>query len=248
MIAGGYHFSHRLISIKGIQMPLCKFTKVSQYSAHLLWHINEPQEVLLRDSVLSMLVQAEYERITHPRKKIEWLAARLALKKLLAKLGHEYTGLQKDAQGRPYLVNSSLHLSIAHCYPFAFVAVDQRHAIGIDIQLLCKKLQDVKEKFLDYKEVQESGNDLEKLGIYWCAKEAIYKAHGGKILSLKRDISIDKFTKRNRGAVWGAIGSQLFVVHYKFYAGHVLAWGKEVGIRMSGRDSPQAASGRITYF
>jgi phosphopantetheinyl transferase len=177
-----------------------------------------------------MPAQAEYEKITHPRKRREWLAARLTLQKLLAELGHEYTGLQKDAQGRPYLVNSSLHLSIAHCYPFAFVAVDQQHAIGVDIQVLCKKLQDVKEKFLNHQEVRESDNDLEKLCVYWCAKEAIYKVYGVKSLSLKQDISISKFTKKNQGVVWGAIGSQLFVIHYKFYTGHVLAWGKEVSI------------------
>ena len=229
-------------------MPLCRFTRVSKDSAHLLWRIDEPQGVLLRGSALSMLAQAEYEKITHPRRRREWLAARLTLKKLLAQLGHEYTGLQKDAQGRPYLVNSSLHLSIAHCYPFAFVAVDQQRAIGIDIQLLCKKLQDVKEKFLNHKEVRESNDDLEKLCVYWCAKEAIYKAHGGKGLSLKRDISIGKFTKKDQGTAWGAIGPQLFVIHYKFYSGHVMAWSKEADIQVSTLGSSQAASEEVISF
>jgi 4'-phosphopantetheinyl transferase len=229
-------------------MPLCRFTRVNKDSAHLLWRIDEPQEVLLRGSVLSMLAQEEYEKITHPRRKREWLAARLTLKTLLAKLGHEYTGLQKDAQGRPYLVNNSLHLSIAHCYPFAFVAVDQQRAIGIDIQLLCQKLQAVKEKFLNHKEMRESNNDLEKLCIYWCAKEAIYKAYGGKGLSFKRDISVNKFTKKQHGTVWGAVGPQLFVIHYKFYADHVLAWSKEASIQVSILDSSQAASEEVIFF
>ena len=209
-------------------MPLCNFSRISKHSAYLLWHIDEPQEVLLRDSELSTLTQPAYKKIAHPRKRKEWLAARLALKNLLAQLGHEYTEPQKDAWGRPYLANSNLHLSIAHCSPFAFAAVDQQHAIGIDIQLPCRQLQSVKEKFLVNEEIKDSSNDLEKLCIYWCAKEAVYKAHGGKGLSLKRDININAFTKRSRGIVWGTIGSQLFVIHYSFYEGHVLAWCRKV--------------------
>jgi len=208
-------------------MPPCSFTKISKHSAHLLWHIDEPEEVLLRDSELSALAQIAYKKIAHPRKRREWLAARLALKHLLAQVDHQYTALQKDTWGRPYLANSSLHLSLAHCSPFAFVAVDQQCAIGIDIQLPCEKLQHVQEKFLNNKEIKDSGNDLEKLCVYWCAKEAVYKAHGGKNLSLTQDISISAFKKKDRGIVQGEIGSKLFVIHYKFYEGHVLAWGVE---------------------
>ena len=208
-------------------MPPCSFTRISKHSAHLLWRIDEPEAVLVKDSTPTTLVQTAYKKITHPRKRREWLAARLALNKLLTKLGHEYTELQKDAWGRPYLASSSLHLSIAHCGSFAFAAVDQQNPIGIDIQLPCEKLQSVKEKFLDEEEVRDSGNDLEKLCIYWCAKEAIYKAQGRKRLSLKQDISIRAFTKSDQGTMWGEIGTKLFVIHYNFYDGHVLAWSRE---------------------
>lgn len=208
-------------------MPPCSFKRISTHSAHLLWHIDESEEVLLRDSTLSTQVQPEYARITHPRKRREWLAARLALKKLVARLGHQHTELQKNAWGQPHLVKSGLYLSIAHCSPFAFVAVDQQHPIGVDIQLPCKKLYRIREKFLDHRELQKSDNTLEQLCIYWCAKEAIYKAHGGKNLSLKQGISIRAFTTKVRGTVWGEIGTQLFTVDYNFYNGHVLAWSKE---------------------
>jgi len=210
-------------------MPPCNFTKISNHSAQLLWHITEPEEVLLRESELSALEQTAYQKIAHPRKKREWLAARLALKKLLSKLGHEYTDLRKDAWGRPHLTDSSLYLSIAHNFPFAFAAVDQQNSIGIDIQLPCQKLQNVKEKFLDHEEIKDSGNNLEKLCIYWCAKEAVYKSQGGLNLSLKHDIRISTFTKRDQGTLWGKIGTELFVIHYSFHDGHVLARSVEAG-------------------
>jgi phosphopantetheinyl transferase len=212
-------------------MPPRSFIKISKHSAHLLWHIDEPEEVLLRDSELSTLAQTANKKIAHPRKRREWLAARLALKCLLVQVGQKYTTLYKDAWGRPYLANSSWYLSIAHCSPFAFVAVDQQSAIGIDIQLPCRKLQQVQEKFLNNREIKDSGNNLEKLCIYWCAKEAVYKAHGGRNLSLKQDISISAFKKQDRGIVWAEIGPRLFVTHYNFYEGHVLAWSREANVK-----------------
>ena len=193
-----------------------------------MWRIDEPEALLIRESSANILTQPAYKKIAHPGRRREWLAARLTLKKLLTKLGHGYTELQKDAWGRPYLASSRMHLSIAHCVSFALAAVDQENPIGIDIQLPCKKLQSVKEKFLDEDEAKDSGNDIEKLCIYWCAKEAIYKTHGGKGLSLKQDIHIQGFTKSDQGMVWGELGTIPFVVHYSFYDYHVLAWSREV--------------------
>lgn len=212
-------------------MPPCNFIKINNDSAHLLWHIDEPEEVLLRESKLSPLAQTAYQKIIHPRKRREWLAARLALKKLLEKWGHVYTDLRKDTWGRPHLENSGLHLSIAHNSPFAFAAVDRKNPIGIDIQLPCSKLQGVKEKFLNDEEIRDSDNNLEKLCIYWCAKEAVYKSQGGKNLSLKQDIRISAFTKKDQGTFLGEIGSKFFVIHYSFYDGHVLAWSREAGVQ-----------------
>ena len=212
-------------------MPPCNFTRISQHSAYLLWHIVEPEEVLLRASKLSKLAQTAYQGITHPYKRKEWLAARLALKQLLAQWGYEYTELQKDAWGRPHLASSNLYVSIAHSFPFAFTALDQQHPIGVDIQLPSTQLKNVKEKFLDHGEIRDSGNNLEKLCIYWCAKEAIYKAQGGKNLSLKQDIHIRAFKKKAQGTVWGEIGPKLFVTHYNFYKDHVLAWSREAGVQ-----------------
>jgi len=208
-------------------MPSCNFTQISNHNTQLLWHITEPEEVLLEMSNLSHREQIAHKKIAHPLKRKEWLAARLALKRLLNRSGYAYTDLQKDSWGRPYLLSTStLYLSLAHSFPFAFAAINQHHPIGIDIQWPCKKLQNVKEKFLDYEEVKDSGKDLEKLCIYWCAKEAIYKAQGGKNLSLKQDIRISAFTKRDQGAVWGKSEGNLFVVYYNFYKGYVLVWGK----------------------
>lgn len=208
-------------------MPACNFTRISKHSAYLLWHIDEPEGRLIGDSTADILAQFAHKKLTHPRRRREWLAARLALQQLLQKLGHTYTTFQKDHWGRLYLVDSPVHLSIAHCSSFALAAVDEQGPIGIDIQLPCEKLQNVKDKFLEEEELKDSNNDLEKLCIYWCAKEAIYKAHGGKSLSFKQDIRIHRFTKSPQGTLWARVGTKRFIVQYRFYDRHVLAWSNE---------------------
>lgn len=208
-------------------MPACNFTRINKDRAYLLWRIDEPEELLIKDSTPDILAQPAYRKLTHPRRRREWLAARLALQQLLRKLGHEYTALQKDAWGRPYLVNSSVHVSIAHTDFFALVAIDGEAPIGIDMQLPSRKLQNVKEKFLNEEEIKDSGYDIEKLCIYWCAKEAIYKAYSGQSLSLKEDIHIYNFTKKEYGTVKGEAGTSRFIAQYSFYDRHVLAWSKK---------------------
>ena len=67
-------------------MPACRFTNISKQGAYLLWRIDEPEAVLKGMSTPTVLAQPAYKKITHPGKRREWLAARLALKTLLARL------------------------------------------------------------------------------------------------------------------------------------------------------------------
>ncbi len=203
-------------------MPVCRFVETA-HNAYLLWRIIEPEKVLLEGTSLTPSEQDVYQKITHPHRKKEWLASRKGLKALLTELGYEYTGLHKDVWGKPYLAGSNVYISIAHCANFAFIAMDRTCQIGIDIQQPHEKLQKVKEKVFNKEEIEDAGNDLEKLCIYWCAKEAIYKAYGGKNLSFKQDVNIRKFAKSIQGSLQGKARSKLFTLHYSFFEGHVLA-------------------------
>ncbi|MEL7006491.1 MAG: 4'-phosphopantetheinyl transferase superfamily protein, partial [Bacteroidota bacterium] len=147
-------------------------------SAIALWNLDESEETLIKAGASIHCTKMAHKERTHPGKRKEWLAARITLKYLLDKLGHRYTELQKDAYGQPYLIDNSLHLSLAHGSSFALVAVSEQYPIGVDIQWPYQKLLKVRAKFLDDHEIQDSGDDLDKLCIYWCAKEAIYKAQG----------------------------------------------------------------------
>ena len=213
-----------LLRIQDHQMSLCRLIRIDTHSAYLLWLTNESEEDLLNKVGLTALEREAYSKVTHPRKRLDWLAARLALKQLCSELNYAYTELYKDSWGRPYLADSKFHISLAHCFPFALAAVAKQAPIGIDIQLPHKKLQKVQEKYLNDAEIKDSADDLEKLCIYWCAKEAIYKAYGGAGLSLRQDISIEPFVKSNQGTVRGNVDANRYTLHYSLYSGYVLAY------------------------
>lgn len=191
-------------------------------TAQLLWHASEPVETLRAKAQLTTSEEEVLQKITHPRRRQQWLTVRVALKHLLTQLGHPYTEIYKDPQGKPHLRRSNWHISLAHCDAWAFVAVDTQKPIGIDIQQPHAKLQNVCTKFLTQAAIQDADNDLEKLCIYWSAKEAIYKAHGGVGISSMQDIAVEAFDKQRQGTLRGTALEEEFIIDYRFCEGHVL--------------------------
>jgi phosphopantetheinyl transferase len=205
-------------------MPLHRLLTINQGIYSLIWLIEETEEDLLGQLSPPITNLKDYEKIHHTRRRLEWIAARLALKKLCNHLGYTYQGMVKDFWGKPYLADNHLHISLAHSFPFAVAAISPNSAIGIDIQSLSKKLQNVRHKYLNATENQDSGQDLEKLAIYWCAKESLYKTYGGKGLSLREDIHIKLFTKSNQGTLEGQARGHYFTIHYRLMGDQVLTF------------------------
>ncbi|MEL6539476.1 MAG: 4'-phosphopantetheinyl transferase superfamily protein [Bacteroidota bacterium] len=203
-------------------MPICSYREVDEQVCSLLWRISEPEEVLLQTAVLDPRLEIAYRQITHTRRRREWLATRAALRHLLTQLGHERAALCQDKLGKPYLTGSNMQISLAHCEAYAYVAAAQGCAIGVDIQKPCTSLQRVQHRFLQEEETAAGIHDLDTLCVYWCAKEAIYKAQGGQE-GLLRDIYINPFVADKQGILTGHTHKQTFSVHYRWYNGHVLA-------------------------
>jgi 4'-phosphopantetheinyl transferase len=209
-------------------MPLHRLLTINQDIYSLIWLIEETEEELL--SQLSPIITLKgYEKIYHTRRRLEWITARLALQKLCDHLGYTYQAVVKDFCGKPYLANNHFHISLAHSFPFAVAAVSPNTALGVDIQSLSKKLQNVRHKYLNPTENQDSGQDLGKLTIYWCAKEALYKTYGGKGLSLRENIHIKPFIKSNQGTLEGQARGHYFNIHYSLMEDQILAWCQAKG-------------------
>ncbi|MEO1301206.1 MAG: 4'-phosphopantetheinyl transferase superfamily protein [Bacteroidota bacterium] len=207
-------------------MPQHTLVPVDSSTAYGLWHIAESEEALRDQLQLTPTEYVMYQQITHLHRRLSWLAARAMLQRLCISLGYAYTGVLKNHWGQPYVATPGVYISLAHCFPWALAAVSKGAPIGIDIQLPSQKLYRVRHKYLSRSEIQDAAGDIEKLCVYWCAKEAIYKAYGGRgRLSLKGGIRVRPFVKDAMGWVQGFVNvGGGYVVRYRLHAGYVLAY------------------------
>jgi 4'-phosphopantetheinyl transferase len=171
-------------------MALTKIVKINDKLSWALWKIGSPWTELLKERDLSNEELELLASISHPLKKAEFLAIRLALHALLSSIGvHDYI-MRKDEHGKPYLIASSFHISLANSFPYATAIVHKDNPIGIDIEKPSDKLIRVQHKFLHETEWATFRNQPELLCLAWCAKESLYKLHGRKNLSFKGNICI----------------------------------------------------------
>jgi 4'-phosphopantetheinyl transferase len=196
-------------------MSIYSFRKINKNHYFTIHIIDE--NVVLKSLRLSACDERELNNITHPKRKDEFLYARLALQMLLDNLKVNYQGLTKDLNGKPHLIGLRDHISISHSYRFVAAAVSKKASIGIDIQIIKSKLAASKKKFISDTELPLCTNDVQELAIYWCAKEAIYKAHNDNSISLI-DIHIDLPYKplysKSSGECIGNVAQCYYKVHY----------------------------------
>ncbi len=177
-----------------------------------LWKITEDLEELK-----ALLDPAEEipSVISHPIKQCEFLASRVLTQSLVKQFNQSYQGIYKDEFGKPYLVNSALHISQSHSYPYVAVILDAEKNVGMDIEQKKETLFRVASRIFSDVELENAENDLTKLCILWCAKEALIKLYGKKDLHLKEELAIDEFKLAETGFLSGSI---LKKHHEKLYS------------------------------
>lgn len=174
-------------------MPLVHSAKIDEYSTLLLWSLTESESELV-SKLGSRYNFSELEAISHPQKVREWLASRLLVKKLAEEFGIFYEGTHKDEHGKAFLVNNNSHISLTHTADYVAAVINLNSAVGIDMERKSDKLIRTARKFLSDIEYPVAGTDVQKLCVYWCAKEALYKLYGKKKISFKDAIHIPAFS------------------------------------------------------
>ncbi|MBL3656533.1 4'-phosphopantetheinyl transferase family protein [Fulvivirga sediminis] len=209
-------------------MPLHKIEKINSNRFLALWHIEESYEHLFE------AVKKETEEYTmltafrHEDKKKEWLACRLTIMSLCQELNLPYHGVVKDEHGKPFLKGCDAEISLSHSYPYVSVLLDLKTDVGIDLEQKKEKLIKVQHKFLSEAETQNADNNIEKLGIYWCAKEALYKICSSEKLSFKENIKIAPFDLKPKGTIFGKIIvnsiTKSYELEYRVEENYILAF------------------------
>ena len=198
-----------------------------------IWKIEETEQFFLTNVPVNT-------EVSHPHKRLQHLAGRFLLRFLFP--GFPYELIRIADTRKPFLANEEYHFSISHCGDYAAAIVSKNKRVGIDIEIPTPKIERIRNKFLNEKELAEwevgpqgpvdnrqweigNGKSLQNLTLLWSAKEAVFKWYGDGGVDFSEQILLSKldpanatidcyFLKNNTG----------LLIHYKFFEHLVLAW------------------------
>ena len=200
-------------------MPL--FTQLSKDDFQLsVWRIEE--ELSFFEAKFNA-----HPEIQNESKKLQWFATRHLLNEMVGDSAHVW----KDDTGKPFLKDASHHISISHTPEFAAAIASKQNIVGIDLEMITPKVERIAHKFLRDDEIDAIGTDekLEKLILYWSAKEALYKLYGKKQIEFKTQLLIEPFTLELNGhlraeIITGDEHIRGLTVNYSFFEDHVVSY------------------------
>lgn len=165
--------------------------------------------------------------ITHANKKLQWYASRHLANEMLG----VHTEIEKDEAGKPVLKHTNKHISLSHTPQFAAAMLGEKYPVGIDLEMINPKVERIAHKFLRADEVEaiDAHEKIEKLILYWSAKEALYKLYGKGGIEFSTQLLIEPFTLKNQGILNARITGipdpiENLVLHYEFFNDHVLTY------------------------
>lgn len=136
-----------------------------------------------------------------------------------------------DDKGKPYLSSDSKHISISHSHDKLAIIINEKESTGIDIELIRDKVLKIKHKFLTNEELLEVNDDVEKMLIYWAAKETLYKIYGLKEVDFIAHLFVKPFTKHKLGTIIGNINlpnfKESFELNYQLIEDYVLVYASK---------------------
>ena len=213
-----------------------------------IWKITESWQDMLESLQDNDYYSCYVDKILSDKRKREWLAVRLLLKKLTAT--EEYIDYRHN--GTPILRNSTDGISISHTTGFAALILSKNKNPGIDIEYHSGRAWRLREKYLGVKELEmfasipnsksaaekHTGNlynndiiisEYSKLStVCWCAKETAYKALQQSEVDFIEQLHIMPFVLSDNGAFTlketKTPLQQTFDIYYQITEDYVLTW------------------------
>ncbi len=191
------------------------------------WHIDEDFDTLY--SMVSL--NEEEKNILHNfknhKRKLEWLSVRALAVELT---GNKDIRITYNGQKKPFLSDRSHQISISHSKQLTSILLSKNKNVGIDLEYMSKKINNIAFKFINENEQITSNPELKRLHLYihWCAKEAIYKICDKQDINFKHNITITHFEPREKGEIEITLdnihGIEKFSVQYEKKDNYVIAW------------------------
>lgn len=181
-------------------MPLQELHS-SKSGSIALWHITEDEATLEKELVHENCPA----HIISTQKRLEWISGRILIQHLTVLANIPFSGIHKDEFGKPFLKESTHHISLSHSYPYVAAQIHPGRSVGIDIEQPKQKLLKIAPRILDATELEDAGTNIVKHCIYWCAKEALYKVYGKRGLLFTNHLHVKPFELRGTGELQGWI-------------------------------------------
>ena len=162
-----------------------------------VWKITESEAEL---RTMTSIPSDELEEISYIKNE-SLRKQRLAVRALLDAMFEEKVYLSHHDNGKPYIENNAINISITHTDQYVAVILNEEDEVGIDCESLNRDVTAVEKKALSDEEIGDLEDEQknEQLAIYWCAKEAIFKLTSQYDVDFAEQIQIDGFRYRNEG-------------------------------------------------
>lgn len=162
-----------------------------------VWKITESEAEL---RTMTSIPSDELEEISYIKNE-SLRKQRLAVRALLDAMFDEKVYLSHHDNGKPYIENNAINISITHTDQYVAVILNDEDEVGIDCESLNRDFSAVEKKALSEEEIGnlEAEQKNEQLAIYWCAKEAIFKLTSQYDVDFAEQIQIDGFRYRDEG-------------------------------------------------
>ena len=162
-----------------------------------VWKITESEAEL---RTMTSIPSDELEEISYIKNE-SLRKQRLAVRALLDAMFEEKVYLSHHDNGKPYIENNAINISITHTDQYVAVILNEEDEVGIDCESLNRDFSAFEKKALSDEEIGDLEDEQknEQLAIYWCAKEAIFKLTSQYDVDFAEQIQIDGFRYRNEG-------------------------------------------------
>ena len=192
-----------------------------------VWHITESESELRE---LTSIPSDEMEEISFIKSE-SLRKQKLAVRVLLDCMFDEKVYLSHHDNGKPYIENNAVNISITHTDKYVAVILDDLDDVGIDCESLDRDFSAVEKKALSEEEIEDLEDERrnEQLAIYWCAKEAVYKKISQYHVDFAEQIEIDSFRPKGEGELEATFVhkdgyEESFQLSYMTFDRHVLVW------------------------
>ena len=192
-----------------------------------VWNITESEAEL---KALTSIPTDELEEISFIKSE-SLRKQKLAVRALLDCMFEEKVYLSHHDNGKPYIENNAVNISITHTDKYVAVILNDIDDVGIDCESLDRDFSVVEKKALSEEEIESLDEDKrnEQLAIFWCAKEAVYKMLSQYNVDFAEQIEIDHFRPKGEGELEATFihkdgYEENFELEYMTFDRHVLVW------------------------